>query len=354
MTDPDQNGGVERSRISDPRTMSFGEHLEELRRRLIWAIVLLAPIFGATLYWGNDLLEFILKPARRQLQSAGLPSMLQATGPLETLGAWLKVSGVITIVMGIPILIYQLWLFVKPGLYPHERRFAQFLVPLSVLLSLTGLAFLYYVMLPAMLHFLIVFGAGLGRPEVKTMERPAGVTFPVIPVLPTDPAETKPGEVWINRELEELRVDVTPAPEAGKTAPEREVLGTPMTKATGISQQYRVSEYIDLVFTMCLAFVAGFQTPVVVLLLGWVGIVDRKTLARSRKYAVFVAFLVAAILTPSPDPFNMTVLAVPLYILFELGLFLLRVFPPHRVARGVRARDLISSGTREGPDAGDE
>jgi Sec-independent protein secretion pathway component TatC len=273
---------------------------------------------------------------------------------VETLGAWLKVSGVITIVLGIPVLLYQLWLFVKPGLYPHERRFAQFLVPMSVVLSLAGLAFLYYIMLPAMLHFLIAFGADLGRPDVKTIARPAGLTFPVIPVLAQDPDQTRAGEIWINRELEELRVDVTPAPEAGKAVPAREVLGTPMTKATGISQQYRVSEYVDLVFTMSLAFVAGFQTPIVVLLLGWVGIFDRKTLAKSRKYAIFVAFLVSAILTPSPDPFNMTVLAVPLYILFELGLFLLRVFPPHRVARGVRARDLLSHGTREGPDAGDE
>jgi sec-independent protein translocase protein TatC len=339
--------------VSDPRTMSFGAHLDELRKRLIWALILITPVFCATLYWGNELLEFILTPARQQLQSVGLPSMLQATGPLETLSAWLKVSGVITIVLGIPILLYQLWLFVKPGLYPHERRFAQFLVPLSVFLSVAGLAFLYYVMLPAMLHFLIAFGADLGRPDITTMPRPPGITFPTLPVLAKDPADTKPGELWINKDLEELRVDVTPAPEEGQPAPERIILGTPMTKATGISQQYRVSEYIDMVFTMSLAFVAGFQTPIVVLLLGWIGIFDRKTLARSRKYALFIAFLAAAILTPSPDPFNMTVLAIPLYILFELGLFLLRVFPPHRIARGVRPRDLFSSASREGPDAGD-
>lgn len=341
----------DRSRLSDPRVMSFGQHLDELRRRLIWTLILLTPIFGATLYWGNDLLEFILAPARAQLRSSNLPADLIATGPLETLGAWLKVSGVITIVAGIPILLYQVWLFVRPGLYPHERRFAQFLVPLSMGLSLAGLAFLYYVMLPAMLHFLIAFGADLGKPTVTTAPLPPGVTLPHIPILPDDPTESRHGDTWVNSTLQEFRIDATPVPEAGKPPPERVVLGAPVTRSSGIAQQYRVSEYVGLVFTMSMAFVLGFQTPVVVLLLGWVGIFQRATLARSRKYALFISFVVAAILTPSPDPFNMTILALPLYVLYELGLLLLRVFPPERVARG-RAKPAEQA--REGDDAGDE
>lgn len=345
---------VSAERSADPRVMSFGEHLEELRRRLIRAIIYVTPIFAATLYWGNELLEFILHPARVQLRAAGLPTALLATGPLETMGAWLKVAGVITIVVAVPIIVYQLWLFVKPGLYPHERRFAQFLVPLSVALSALGLAFLYYVMLPAMLLFLITFGSALGRPVIKVAPTPQGITLPAFPILKDDPPDPAPGAIWFNEALDELRMNTAPAPEAGKPAPAPVVRGVPMTLSSGISQQYRISEYIDLVFTMAVAFVVGFQTPVVVLLLGWIGIFDRKTLAKSRKYAVFFAFLIAAILTPSPDPFNMTVLAVPLYVLFELGLFLLRVFPPHRVARGIRPSDLLTEGGRESPGAGDQ
>jgi sec-independent protein translocase protein TatC len=346
------SGGT--GRAADPRVMSFGEHLEELRRRLIRALIYITPVFAATLYWGNELLDFILQPARRQLHGAGLPADLIATAPLETLGAWLKVSGVITIVVSIPILLYQVWAFVRPGLYPHERRVAGLLVPLSVALSAAGLAFLYYIMLPAMLHFLILFGADLGKPTVKIVPVPPAMVLPNMPGFDGDPASSKRGDYWFNADLQEFRLDATPPDEEGRPAPERRVLGVPMSRSSGIAQQYKVSEYIDLVLTMSLAFVAGFQTPVVVLLLGWVGILNRRQLAKSRKYALFVAFLVAAILTPSPDPFNMTILAVPLYILFELGLFLLRVFPPSGAGRAGEERNGKGGAVREGPQAGDD
>jgi sec-independent protein translocase protein TatC len=360
--DTPPQAAIERTRLTDPRTMSFGEHLEELRTRLIWALLGIAPIFLATIFWGNTLLEFILTPARAQLRAAGQPGDLIVTGPLEALGAWLKVSGIVTIVLGIPIIVYQLWRFVAPGLYPHERRFAQFLVPLSVVLSLLGLAFLYYVMLPAMLAFLINFGLSIGKQSTTTVPLPQGqaLTFR-IPVLPGDPPDPPPGAIWFDTERQELRINTAPPvppPEPGKApakAPAAVIRGVPMTTATGIAQQYRVSEYVGLVFTMGIAFAAGFQTPVVVLLLGWVGIFDRKTLARSRKYALFSSFVVAAILTPSPDPFSMTVLAIPLYLLYEFGLFLLKFVPADRVARGLRFRDLTRPApVREAADAGDE
>jgi sec-independent protein translocase protein TatC len=360
MADPE--APVARSRLADPRTMSFGEHLEELRMRLIWALIWITPIFFATLYWGNSLLNFVLQPARDQLKRAGLPSELLQTAPLESLGAWLKVSGVVTVVLAIPVLVYQLWRFVAPGLYEHERRFARFLVPMSVILSVLGLAFLYYVMLPFMLAFLIQFGSDIGKVDSPVVPLGPGQALTYrIPTLAGDPADPPPGAIWYNSALQELRLNTAPPvkpPEPGKPAeppPKPEIRGVPLATATGISQQYKISEYVSLVFTMSLAFVAGFQTPIVVLLLGWIGIFDYKTLAKSRKYAFFIAFVAAAILTPSPDPFNMTILALPLYGLYEIGLFFLKFIPPERVARGLKPRDLITpAAKREGPDAGDE
>ncbi len=151
---------------------------------------------------------------------------------------------------------------------------------------------------------------------------------PLAPVLEVDPVDPPLGSVWINRTIKEWRVAM-PGPEGSI-----EILGTPLVQSTGISQQFRVSEYIGLVFIMGLSFAVGFQTPVVVLLLGWVGLVDRKFLARNRKYALFICAIAAAILTPSPDPFSMIILAAPLYMLYELGMILLRVLPAGRVARG--------------------
>lgn len=334
--------------------MSFGEHLEELRLRLIWAVAGIAPIFLASIYFGDYLLSFVLQPVRAALHNAKLPVELIATGPLETLGAWLKVGGVVTVALGVPWLIYQLWLFIAPGLYENEKRFARFLIPFSVVLSILGLAFLYYIMLPAMLAFLIRFGSTLWEPAPATVPLPQGTTLSLkIPLLEEDPQSSEPGAVWINRSLGQLRVNTSPADALPTAKPE--IRGIPLVLSSGIAQQYRISEYISLVFTMSIAFIAGFQTPIVVLLLGWVGIFDLKTMQRSRKYALFVAFVVGAILTPSPDPFSMTVLAIPLYILYELGLFILKYLPPERVARGIRPTDLITApDRREPPDAGDE
>jgi len=352
---PDSREAVERSRLPDPTAMSFGEHLEELRQRLLWALLGIAPIFLLSVYFGNELLEFILAPARQELLDAGLPNELLVTNPLEALGAWLKVSGVVTIVLGVPIIVYQLWRFVAPGLYEHEQRFARFLVPLSVTLSLAGLAFLYYVMLPVMLAFLIGFGAGIvGETPTPTVTPPEQALTYRVPVLNGDPSDPPPGAVWYNRALHQLRINIAPEPAPGAAPPPADIRGTPMTLATGIAQQFRVSEYIGMVFTMSLAFACGFQTPVVVLLLGWAGIVDVQTLSRSRRYALFISAVVAAVLTPSPDPFSMAILALPLYLLYELGLFMLKFIPSERVARGLKLRDLTRpAGPREGPDAGD-
>lgn len=331
-------------RLIDPRTMSFGEHLEELRRRLILALVGIAPIFVLAMYFGGLLLGLLLDPARAQLRAAGQPATLQVTGPLETIGAYLRVALVVTIMLGLPWVIWQAWLFVSPGLYEHEKRFARLLIPMSALLSLLGIAFLYFVMLPAMLLFLIRFGAGVGQPEVATAPVPAGIVLPQgLPALDADPVDPAPRSVWYNLALHEFRYAV-PSADGTTTA---EIRGTAMSRTAGIAQQYRVSEYTSLVLFMGLAFALGFQTPVVVLLAGWVGLVDRAFLAKNRKYALFICAVAAAVLTPSPDPFSMLALAVPLYLLYELGMLLLKVLPASRVARG------LNGPTREPPSAGD-
>lgn len=294
---------------------------------MIWALLGLLPILILSMSFGGQLLDWLTVPAHRQLRAAGQPDELLATGPLEVIGSYLRVGFAATIMLGLPWVIWQAWLFVAPGLYENEKRFARLLIPMSAVLSVLGIAFLYFVMLPAMLLVLIRFGADLSKPEAATAPLPPGVVLPQgPPALDADPHAPAPGSTWFNRGLNQFRYALPK--EGGGTS----IIGWAAGPLTGIRQQYRISEYTGLVFFMGIAFALGFQTPVVVLLAGWLRIVDRALLARNRKYALFICAVAAAVLTPSPDPFSMMVLAVPLYLLYELGLVLLRVLPADRVA----------------------
>lgn len=313
--------------------MSFGDHIEELRKRLIFGLLGALPIFILAVTFGPQLLEILVRPVQAALRHEGQRPNLQATSVLETFFSYFKIAGIATLLVAGPWLLWQLWKFVAPGLYRHEKRFAYLLIPMSAVLTVLGTVFLYFVILPAMLKFFVHFGSELGRPSTAIVESlPESVTLPTFPVLDGDPANPATGAVWINRQLNELRTNI--APPGAPTA----IMGMPLTKGAGIEQQYRIKEYLDLFLSMMLAFAGGFQTPILVLLLGWAGIVDRPMLRQYRRHAMFICAVVAAVLTPTPDPMTMGLLAVPLYLLFELGGFLLWALPADRVARGLRPR----------------
>lgn len=303
--------------------MSLGDHLEELRKRVIIAFLGIVPILITAAVFGRQILALLIDPLQDQLRAADQPAGLLATGPFETFSTYIQISLVVTVLVGSPWILYQLWKFISPGLYAHERRFVHILVPLSSILTITSALFLYYVILPVVLAFFIGFGTQLGKSSTPVAPVPAGVVLPEFPVLRGDPAEIVPGQMWINTDLMQLRTAV-PTRNGGVAA-----VGSELVAGAGITQQYRVSEYVKTVLMMGLAFGTGFQTPVVVLLLGWAGIVTREFLAKYRRYAVAVAAVAGALLTPA-DPLSMVLMAVPLYLLFELGMLLLIVFPPGR------------------------
>lgn len=306
-------------------TMSFGDHLEELRRRLIWGLAGLAPILLVCLLFGQSIMRFLIAPLERQLLRAGQAPTLQALSPVETFGAYIKVSMVATVLLGVPWALWQLWLFVRPGLYETERRFARFLLPLSVVLTFAATSFLYLVMLPVALFFLITFGAGVAPENPPVAPLGEGIVLPTTPVLSADPEDPAVGATWVLGPMHQLRIHVG----GGR------VYSAPLTSGGLIAQQYRVKEYVDLVFMLGLVFAVAFQTPVVVMLLAWAGIVDPADLARKRKHAFFVCAVLGAVLTPTGDPASMALLTGPLYLLFELGLALARFVPAKRVAGGL-------------------
>jgi sec-independent protein translocase protein TatC len=323
--------------------MSLGEHLEELRRRLIWALLGLVPILAVSMVFGERLLGFLVAPLQASLQAHGETGEIIATGLLETFNAYIKISLIAAMLVGSPWILYQLWRFVAPGLYSHERRFVYFLLPLSTVLTISGVVFLFKLILPLMLSFFIQFGAGIGAHEITTAPLPQGTTLPHVVVLDHDPPEPQVGDDWINKTEMLHRICIGIDGDGNRIiASER------MQKGMGITLQNRVSEYIKLLLTLGMAFAIAFQTPVIVLLLGWAGILDRATLSKYRKHAILVCAILAALLTPG-DPASMILMLIPLYALYELGGLLLKYFPASRVAAG-RLQKKAKRAPEEEPD----
>jgi sec-independent protein translocase protein TatC len=317
--------------------MSLGDHLDELRTRLIHTFAGLIPFFLISLFFGQNILAFLIHPLQEQLRAAGLRPALLATNVLELFNTYLRISIIMTILVGAPWALWQIWRFVAPGLYAHERRFVYVLLPLSTLLTVAGCAFLYLVILPAILTFFINFGTGLGRPTVTMLPMPEGAPHIRVPVLHGDLESPKSGDLWVNTELQQLRVFYEPKPGAGV------FYGADLTKGAGVEPQYRISEYVSLLTNLALAFSVAFQLPVVVLLLGWARILTIDFLCRNRKYAFFICTVIAAGVTPG-DMMSMILLMFPLYLLYEFGIILLRVLPASRVAGDTSARESDAAG----------
>jgi len=319
----DDPGGYE---LDDTFVMSFGDHLEDLRKRVFLAIIGIIPIFAIAFGFGRTLLRLIIEPAQAQLIKAGEGAQLISTSPVETFSSVIKIALIVTVLVGAPWILYQLWRFISPGLYKHERRVVHLLLPFSGLLTIGSVLFLYYVILPVILAFFIAFGARVsGEPSVPVAPIPEGIVMPTIPVLGADPETMEQGMMWINETSNQLRVcygfeeDGTPI-----------IRLLSMNANVGISPMYKISEYIKTVLSMGLAFGIAFQTPVVVVMLGWVGIINPRTMRKYRKHALGVSVILGAVLTPA-DPLSMILLAGPLYLLYELGLLILQVLPIERV-----------------------
>jgi tRNA(adenine34) deaminase len=317
---PDDHGSwTHRNELAEAE-MTLGDHLEELRRRVILALVGVVPILVLALVFGQAILALLIEPLRDELRDANQPSGLLATNPLETFAVYIQISLIATVLVGSPWLLYQLWKFVAPGLYAGERKFVHILVPLSTVLTLTSAAVPLLrrpARHPRVLHLLRHPARAVATPIVE--RRPASC-------CPRPPSSTatrptpEPGQI----------VDQHRHHAAARRSDQRReiaVVGAELVAGAGITQQYRVSEYVKTVLNLALAFGVGFQTPVVVLLLGWAGIVDARLARPYRRYAFAICVVAGAVLTPA-DPLSMMLLAVPLYLLFELGMLLLIVFPP--------------------------
>ncbi len=237
---------------------SFISHLIELRSRLIKAGVSVVAVFIVLfIYPGASFIYDLL--AKPMLNALPQGTHMIATGVITPFMVPVKVTMMAALVIALPVVLYQAWAFVAPGLYRHEKRLALPLIVSSTLLFILGMAFCYFFVFRTVFHFIANFAPH----------------------------------------------SITPAPD--------------------------IEAYLSFVMTMFLAFGVTFEVPVIVVLLVKTGIVQLDKLRSMRGYMIVAAFVIAAVVTP-PDMLSMCMLAVPLCLLFELGLLAARFVQPR--ARG--------------------
>jgi sec-independent protein translocase protein TatC len=317
--------------------MPLGGHLDELRSRLIRALVV--PLALALVVFMNaaHVRAFLVRPLVAALEATNQPTNLQVLSPTETIMVDLQLSIWTAVVVSLPWILWQLWSFVAPGLYAHERRYARFLVPLSALLVALGLTGLYLSM-PYMMQVMIGFGTEPPR-TVAPPPSALDAAAPRVQVLEKDPASAEAGQVWMLKGDSQLYLAVDAGREDGRLE-----VRTVATRTTGaLSQQYRLQEYVDFMLFFAVAIAIAFQMPVAVLLLGWIGLLDTRGLRTYRKYAFFACAVIAAVVTPTVDVLSMLALMVPLYLLYELGIVLLTVAPARAVAEGGVIRNALGA-----------
>ena len=228
---------------------SFISHLVELRERLLKAVAAVLLVLLALMPFANKLYGWLALPLIRHLPQGGTMIATEVASPFLTP---IKLAFFVALFLAMPVILYQLWAFVAPGLYRHEKRLAVPILFSAMVLFYVGCAFAYFLVLPAVFAFM-------------TSVAPAGVA-----VMPD------------------------------------------------------IGRYLDFVLVLFLAFGLCFEVPVVLIILVALGVVTPTQLAKSRSYAIVGAFVVAAVMTP-PDVFSQMMLAIPMIVLYELGIFAARI-----------------------------
>ena len=306
-------------------TMSIGDHFEDLRKRVLLSIIPPLPLAVFFFLIADPIVRWFLVPLYSVLEKHGLPTQVQVLSPPEFLIAEMKIAlGAAVLVAG-PWILYQIWKFVSPGLHDQERRFVYFLIPFSTLLGFLGLVLMYYIMLPIILNFMVTMAGNveMNDTSIAVSESMSSIVFPIVE---TNPEAAAAGDAWIKMPEGVLTVAV-PSNDAGVL----KTLNIPMNHGSLISQQFQLSSYLSFVIMLMFAIAVAFQLPMVMLLLGWLGVVTPQWLRAHRKYALFVLAIVSALITPQ-DAISMVMMLIPLYLLYELGIALIVFVPVSRVA----------------------
>jgi sec-independent protein translocase protein TatC len=227
--------------------MSLLEHLEELRRRLIHSVVSLVVGFFVAYGFHEKIYALMQAPITFALKKHNLPTQLIIHNPVDGFNMYLKISFMVGCIIASPYVLYQLWLFISPGLYKNEKRYVMPFMAATITLFLAGAFFGYRWVFPGSLDFLFAYSHEF-RPLIE------------------------------------------------------------------------VNEYTDLFLTVILGLGVAFELPILVFFLSLFGIVSPRFLWKNFKFAILIIFIIAAIITPTPDPLTMCVFALPLLLLYTLSI----------------------------------
>jgi sec-independent protein translocase protein TatC len=256
------------------------EHLAELRTRLIYSVSAFLVMMIVCFTFGSPLLDFLLRPIEKTMRALGNPNpVMQYTAPQEYFFTLVQISVVGGLTLSFPIIAYQLWRFVAPGLYRNEKNaFLPFLIASPILFTL-GAAFAHFVVVPLAMTFF------LGFADIPSF-------------------------------LAALMADAVPAPDGslvpGAAAP---------TEGVQIVFNGKVNESLDITLKMIVAFGLCFQLPVLLTLMGTAGLTSSRGLKSMRRYAIVGILVVAAIVTP-PDVVTQMMLFTVVYGLYEISIYL--------------------------------
>ena len=246
MTD---NNSTEDSGLQE----TFLSHLFELRDRVIKAALAIITVFVCLVYWAPDIFHLFAQPLLEALPAGGKMIVTDVTGSFFVP---MKVTMLVAFLIALPVVMYQLWAFIAPGLYMHERKLILPLVVSSYTLFIIGMAFAYFLVFPTVFKFMASYNAPLGA---------------------------------------EMSTDI--------------------------------DNYLSFAMTTFLAFGITFEVPVVVVVLVRMGMVPLAKLKEIRPYVIVGAFVISAVVTP-PDVLSQLLLAVPMALLYELGLLVARFYVP--------------------------
>jgi sec-independent protein translocase protein TatC len=298
----------------DSFRMTVGEHLEDLRKRMLLGLVGFVVAMGVCLGFGTHFLTFFCRPLLEALKTEDLTTILTYATVTEPFMIYLKVSMIGGAVFAGPWIIYQLWLFVAAGLYPNERKMVTRYIPLSISLFIIGVVFVYLLVLPLTMTFFLKFASEIGLPAASISTNTVDVPLNLraqIPVIDGMMAKPRDGDMWIDKGHRRLYVWFD-----GK---ERVVQ---LGNNNLLTPHLTIGEYIDLVITFMLTFGLAFQLPLVVLALVRIGVVEIDFLRKQRKMVYFVMAIVAAFVAPGDVVTSMLALLIPLMVLYEFGLWL--------------------------------
>ena len=231
-------------------TQPLISHLIELRKRLLNCIIAVLAIFAVLVYFSNDIYQLVSAPLIKQMPAGASMIATDVASPFFTP---IKLTMIVSVFLAIPVILHQVWAFVAPALYRHERKLVMPLLFSSTALFYIGMAFAYFIVFPLAFGFF------------------------------------------------------------AQTAPQGVLIATD------------INNYLDFVMALFMAFGVSFEVPIAIVLLCWTGVTTPEDLKSKRPYVLVGAFVVGMLLTP-PDVFSQTLLAIPMYCLFEVGVFFSRFY----------------------------